>query len=61
MPFGDAILFPASFAGGLAGIFGALYARDAITADVSGCLLLACATIFSALVIRYPLGGIEEL
>jgi hypothetical protein len=61
MPFGDAILFPASFAGALAGLFGAVYARDAITADVSGFLLLACALIFSALVIRYPLGETEGL
>ncbi len=60
MPFKDVIMFPASFAGALTGIVGMMFAPDGITGDVAGLLFLACAMVFGALVIWYPVGPARE-
>ena len=53
----EIVLFPASFAGAVTGMIGMLFAPDGVTGDVAGLLFLACAMLFGALVIWYPVGA----
>lgn len=60
MDLSDVVLFPSSFAGALVGIVGMILAPDGTTAVVASVLFLACALLFGALIVWYPVRGAER-